>query len=440
MTSGALPVRESFRVIGRRITRSLSIGGVSGTSSVKLEDDTLCTPSHSDLQSVWDREFLLGTINHESVRAADRVVRIADVFCGAGGLSYGVREAVLGSGILSKIVLAADVDQVALDVYRRNFDPVNYSSRNVWTSVTTNYSVRRKRASFSGTPRVLTDDLRACQGQVDVLLGGPPCEGHSTSNNRTRRTDPRNMYYVAMPALAVALGASCVIVENVPGVQYDHRKVLDEAKALFKSSGYRIDDSVVDAMALGLPQTRKRHILIASRFAQPDLGAVIESLKRPQRDLRWAIGDLVDIKSSRLIDTPADLSEVNQGRIKYLFESGEYDLPNEWRPDSHKDGHTYPSIYGRLRWDKPSGTITTGFNSPGRGRYIHPELRRTITPHEAARIQGFPDRFEFNLINGDSPTRTSLANMIGDAVPPQIGYAAGVAALASIDLERLSGN
>ncbi len=189
-----------------------------------------------------------------------------------------------------------------------------------------------------------------------------------------------------------------------------------------------------------MPQTRKRHILIASRFAQPDLGAVIESLKRPQRDLRWAIGDLVDIKPSRLIDTPADLSEVNQGRIKYLFESGEYDLPNEWRPDSHKDGHTYPSIYGRLRWEQPSGTITTGFNSPGRGRYIHPELRRTITPHEAARIQGFPDRFEFSLINGDSPTRTSLANMIGAAVPPQIGYAAGVAALASIDLDQLSGN
>ena len=437
MSVNARTVKETFDLAGGQLVRELTIGDVSGTSSVKLDTGGVDNCSKDGLKSVWDKEFLVGSIDHTPNVRSSGVVRIADVFCGAGGLSYGVCEAVRAVGMRSKPVLAVDVDPVALEVYRRNFDPARYSTRSVWTSVTTNYSTRRLRTMFSGSPRVLTDDLQMSVGQVDVLLGGPPCEGHSTSNNRTRRTDPRNMYYVAMPALAVALGAGCVIVENVPGVQYDHQRVLDDAKDLFESSGYQIDEGVVDAMMLGLPQTRKRHILIASRVAKPNLCAVIERLKRPQRDLRWAIGDLVDIKPSRLIDTPADLSEVNKGRIKYLFESGEYELPNEWRPDSHRDGHTYPSIYGRLRWDLPSGTITTGFNSPGRGRYIHPELRRTITPHEAARIQGFPDQFEFSLVNGDSPTRTSLANMIGDAVPPQIGYAAGVAALASIDLERL---
>ena len=437
MAEIAQTVRERFDLTEGRLARELAIGENSGTSSIEVAAAGINDRSQNDLKAIWDKEFLVGSIDHLSIGQLDGVVRIADVFCGAGGLSYGVCEAVHAVGMRAKPTLAVDVDPVALEVYRRNFDPTRYSTRSVWTSVTTNYSTRRSRALFSGAPRALTDDLQTSVGQVDVLLGGPPCEGHSTSNNRTRRTDPRNMYYVAMPALAVALGASCVIIENVPGVQHDHQRVLDDAKGLFESSGYWIDDGVVDSMALGLPQTRKRHILIASKFARPNLRAAIESLKRPQHDLRWAIGDLMDIKPNRLIDTPADLSEVNQGRIKYLFENGEYDLPNEWRPDSHKDGHTYPSIYGRLRWDQPSGTITTGFSSPGRGRYIHPEVRRTITPHEAARIQGFPDKFEFNLINGDELTRTSLANMIGDAVPPQIGYAAGVAALASIDLERL---
>ena len=437
MTAIAHTVQENFDLTDGRLVRELTIGEMSGTSSIEVAVADINDASQSDLRAIWDKEFLVGSIDHISNEQSDSVVRIADAFCGAGGLSYGVCEAVRAVGMRAKPALAVDVDPVALEVYRRNFDPTRYSTKSVWTSITTNYSTRRSRTLFSGTPRPLTDDFQMSAGKVDVLLGGPPCEGHSTSNNRTRRTDPRNMYYVAMPALAVALDASCVVIENVPGVQHDHQRILDDAKGLFKSSGYFIDDGVVDAMALGLPQTRKRHILIASKLAQPNLSASLESLKRPRRDLRWAIGDLTDIEPNGLIDTPADLSDVNQERIKYLFESGEYDLPNEWRPDSHKDGHTYPSIYGRLRWEQPSGTITTGFNSPGRGRYIHPELRRTITPHEAARIQGFPDRFEFRLINGDELTRTSLANLIGDAVPPQIGYAAGVAALASIDLERL---
>ena len=207
---------------------------------------------------------------------------------------------------------------------------------------------------------------------------------------------------------------------------------LDTARGLFQTNGYHVDELIVDAISLGLPQTRKRHILVACRSRKPDLKAIIELLERPQRDLRWAIGDLVHMNSGAPWDIEAELSEVNRRRIKYLFDNDEYDLPNTHRPDSHRNGHTYPSIYGRLRWDRPAGTITTGFNTPGRGRYIHPEIQRTITAYEAARIQGFPDIFEFKLIDGETPTRTSLANMIGDAVPPQIGYMAGVAALAAM--------
>ena len=430
-------IREDFVLDAHRITRELSINGVSGRSSIVPRKCLPLDSSHGALQSLWDESFLRDTVSYSPAQGSTRAVRIADVFCGAGGLSYGVRDATMACGLRVETILAVDIDSIAIEVYRRNFDPTHFSTRNLWTSVTKSYSTRKLKSTFSHFPKLLNDELKAAEGKVDILLGGPPCEGHSTSNNVTRRNDPRNRYYVAMPAIAVALGAKAVIVENVPGVRHDERNVLDSARNLFETSGYQVDEMVVDSITLGLPQTRKRHILIACELGRPSLQATSEVLRRPQRHLRWAIGDLVDIDSDDPLDTGAELSKVNRRRIKYLFDNDEYDLPNDQRPDSHKNGHTYPSIYGRLRWDLPAGTITTGFNTPGRGRYIHPEMQRTITPHEAARIQGFPDTFEFKLIDGETPTRMSLANMIGDAVPPQMSYMAGVTALAAMDLDVL---
>ena len=430
-------IREDFVSDGHSLTRILSVDGFSGRSVVALQKPLPEDSSYEDLQTLWDEMFLKAAVSYSKSLASERTIRIADVFCGAGGLSYGVRDAINGCGLRAESILAVDFDPTAVEVYRRNFDPRYFSTCNLWTSVTKSYATRNQRLTFLGSPRLLTDELNATKGSVDILLGGPPCEGHSTSNNITRRNDPRNRYYVVMPAIAAALDAKAVIVENVPGIRHDRRSVLDNAKELFKTSGYQVDEAIVDAISLGLPQTRKRHILVACKDGRPRLETIVEALKRPQRSLKWAIGDLVEIDSDSALDSGADLSEVNRRRIKYLFDNDKYDLPNDQRPDSHRDGHTYPSIYGRLQWDAPAGTITTGFNTPGRGRYIHPEIQRTITAHEAARIQGLPDAFEFKLIGGETPTRTSLANMIGDAVPPQMGYLAGVAALAAMDLGTL---
>ena len=432
MNSSNLPVREKFTLHQDQLVRELSIGSISGKSTVTVDHTDVSGNSTGALQSIWDKRFLTDAVKFPAAPQSGNIVRIGDVFCGAGGLSYGVHHAVRACGLLPRSILAVDVDDVALDVYRRNFDPDNYSTQNLWTSVTSNYSARMSRIAFLKKPGLLTNELTAASGRVDVLLGGPPCGGHSTSNNLTRRSDPRNAYYVLMPALAVALGAKAVIVENVPGIEHDSRSILEQSKALFESVGYHIDESVVKALDLGLPQTRKRHILVASKTRRPGIDEAVKGVARPHRPLRWAIEDLMHADTDDLFDTPAEHSEVNRRRIDYLFDTDQYNLPNEHRPDSHKGGHTYPSIYGRLHWDRPSGTITTGFNTPGRGRYIHPERRTTITPHEAARIQGFPDSFEFRLINGHMPTRTNLANMIGDAVPPQIGYAAGIAALETL--------
>ena len=424
-------IRETFAARGDFIERTLSINGVSGVSSLRAPNrPETAADDRERIASAWDKAAMTG---EPRFQPSGGEIGIADLFCGAGGLSYGVREAVAACGLRPRAVLAADADAATMEVYRRNFDPANYFTGNLWMSVTKNYSTRKSPAAFINAPRIVSDDARAAIGEVDILLGGPPCEGHSTSNNVSRRNDPRNRYYIVMPAMAVALGAKAAIVENVPGVRHDHRSVLETSVELFESAGYRVSESVIDATELGLPQTRKRHVLIACKGGAADIQAAVRALKRPPRPLRWAIEDLMDTESDDPLDRPAELSAENMRRIAYLFDNDEYNLPDRLRPDSHKGGHTYPAIYGRLKWDKPAGTITTGFSSPGRGRYVHPARRRTLTPREAARIQGFSDRFQFKLINGESPTRTALAKMIGDAVPPRIGYAAAVAALAALN-------
>ena len=371
------------------------------------------------------------TYEHDT---ANQTIAIGDVFCGAGGLTLGVSQAIRALGFKPRHILAADIDSWALNVFRRNFDPLLVESGDLWTLVTKSFSVSNSTTTFSAEPQLLSCDLQEAKGQIDILLGSPPCGGHSSSNSKTIRNDPKNKYYLAMPALAVALKAKCVIVENVPGIFHDAMNVLERARSLFLSSGYHVQEMVIDAISLGLPQTRKRHFLIASQHLCPSIETAIKVINRPNRNLRWAIGDLIDVESVNAIDSWSELSAENKRRVDYLFDNDEYDLPNSQRPDSHKAGHTYPSIYGRLHWKMPAGTLTTGFNSPGRGRYIHPSRRRTITPHEAARIQGFPDEFEFQDAGGDTPGRTILGTLIGNAVPPPMGYASGIAALASMDL------
>ena len=433
----ASSIVEHFSLEGNdRIVRRTSIHGVSGISSVSSPEDISDGLSQRDLKSAWDKAFLTQDVHYPRPSIGSRQIRVADVFCGVGGMSYGVCQAIRSIGMRPSHVLAVDVDSTALEVHRRNFDPENYSTDNLWASVTNHYDVNGSTLEFKflDAPRPLTDQLKACVGRVDILLGSPPCEGHSNSNNATRRADPRNMYYVVMPALAVALDAEVVVIENVPGIAYDRRQILLHAKGLFNDAGYLVDERVVNVLELGLPQTRKRHILVASRNRKPDLDAAISVLAREETNLDWAIGDLLHVDSDDPMDASGELSVENRRRIDHLFDNGEYDLQDHMRPLSHRNGHTYPSIYGRLQWDAPSGTITTGFNTPGRGRYIHPSRRRTLTPHEAARIQGFPDKFSFKTIDGRHLTRHQMSNFIGNAVPPPLGYAAGIAALASLDL------
>jgi DNA (cytosine-5)-methyltransferase 1 len=133
-----------------------------------------------------------------------------------------------------------------------------------------------------------------------------------------------------------------------------------------------------------------------------------------------------------LFDTPAELSTENQDRVNYLFDHEAFDLPDHVRPECHKEGHTYPSVYGRIHPDRPAQTLTGGFMSPGRGRFVHPMQRRGLTPHEGARLQGFPDHFVFRTVDGIELHRKDFAKMIGDAVPPPMAFAMAIAAFSSL--------
>lgn len=343
-------------------------------------------------------------------------VRVVDLFSGCGGLSLGLAEAARRLGLGVKVCLAVDSDEDAVAVYRSNFP----GAAAIRAPVESYFGGRL------GAPMTRSEEgVLEAVGRVDVLIGGPPCQGHSDLNNHTRRDDPRNGLYMRMARAAEVLRPAVVLVENVPPVQHDVERVLGTTMEALEAAGYALHGAVVDLSALGVPQRRRRHVMLASRLRAIRPREVIESLPAPFREhgprsVGWAISDLAEIEGS-IFDSPSKPSRENKKRIAYLFRTGLYDLPNHLRPRCHWSDHSYRSMYGRLRWDEPAQTLTTGFGSMGQGRYVHPLQPRMITPHEAARLQMLPDFFSFAAAR----TRGALARMIGNCVPPPLAIEIG---------------
>lgn len=427
---------EKFFIEEGKVVRELKVGRRSWRSSI----DNIADHSANG-HAAWWQSFLRGAkTKPENANIPCGSIRTVDAFCGCGGLSLGASEAAKAVGRRFESVAAIDVDGGALEVHHANFDTKHTLHGSASGLVDFHVSGSHASSRFAYEPEVLNPILASEIGKVDLFLAGPPCQGYSNLNNKTRREDPRNLLYLTAIALAVGLRSRMIVIENVREVVNDKSDVVASAKALLQSSGYAfVDSGVLAAHELGGAQTRQRFFLIASLDNVPKGRLTLESiaadLRREPNTVGWAIGDLVgsagQYSNKGVMDSVPALSQENRERIDYLFKHDQYDLPNEVRPDCHKNGHTYPSVYGRMRWDEPAQTITTGFLTPGRGRYIHPKLPRVITPHEAARIQAFPDAFRF-VVNGTEPSRNMIVKWIGDAVPALLGYAAVLPLVASL--------
>jgi len=271
-------------------------------------------------------------------------------------------------------------------------------------------------------------------GDTDVVIAGPPCEGNSSFNNHTRGKDRRHELYVASVATAIALKAKVVIIENVAKVVAAKEKVVDRSLTMLAKAGYKVSENqtVLNAADFGVAQSRRRHFLIASRNKDVAGKLTGEGLRCSQMNVLDVLEDLLKSDAEQQMDQIASLSEENLARVNYLFKKNEYDLPDSERPDCHRTkAHSYSAVYGRMRPDEPSQTITTGFLSPGRGRYIHPTLPRGLTLREGARLQGFPDDYVWTP-RGKALGRSPIAGLIGDAVPPSLGFVVGLIGISTL--------
>lgn len=393
---------EKHRRISRTATRP------DGTSFTTRFDLPVHISTKQDARSLYDQVFLRSKKPawHSPLRGN---VRAADLFSGCGGLSLGTREACTALGKQFKSVLAIDEDLSSLEVYKRNFSPTLPVNGDIWSVLSGEIGARLQKQEKALLKKI---------GVVDICLAGPPCQGHSDLNNHTRRKDKRNHLYERVARFAEIAEPSHLIIENVPNVINAKERALDNTIARLEKLGYKVDTNVVHLADLGVPQRRKRDVLIASGTRLSIEDTVNRHKVSAERTVRWAIADLVREAPVGLLDTPSTLHRDNVQRINYLMRYGKFDLPNRLRPVCHQDEHSYLSMYGRLKYDGPAQTITSGFGSPGQGRYIHPTAGRTLTPHEALRVQFFPDSFDFSPVN----FRTTLATMIGNAVPMILSF------------------
>ena len=398
-------VAASFRRDGIKLKRSIAFNSGIHRSWIKP-----VTPIHETYDD-WDRLTLLGYRAHPEPRRPQFRVRYVDLFAGCGGMSIGIEQAALAAGGTARCALANDINSSVLEIYGHNIQ----------------------------SERLIPGDIREVQlpspselGQVDLLIGGPPCQGHSNLNNHTRRNDDRNRLYFEMVRFALDCEVPVVVIENVPTVMRSKVEVVEQSVAALRHGEYQIESLYVNSLELGVPQTRRRHFLLASKLGMPPIRDFIDAFRTEARSVEWAIGDLLDIEPTNRIDLPSNLAEVNRHRIDEMFKNDWYEMPNYLRPPSHQNGqYSYTSVYGRLHWDQPAGTITTNFRTPGCGRFIHPLRKRTLTMHEAARLQTFPDTFEFFPPSSELSNQT-VQTAIGNAVPPKLAFVVGLWAIAAL--------
>lgn len=367
-------------------------------------------------------DYFRNVLNQQRMpsNSSKKKLNYIDLFCGGGGLSLGVHQVASLMGRSARLLAAVDIDANALNLVNHHFKPLVKRAKSVEDLIRYQLDLSGVRSDFITPPEILDSQIAQFKGRVDLLVGGPPCQGHSTLNNKTRGFDPRNLLYYVMPAFAVALDIPTILIENVRNISAARENVVQNTRNTLETYGYKTEELIVDASTLGVAQSRTRHFLVCYRGERRDFSKLLDSLQVEQMSFDQINSNLPSLSfSNEIIERPSELSLENINRVNYLHDNNVYDLPNSQRPDCHKDGHSYPSVYGRIKGHRPMGTITTGFSTPGRGRYVHPYERRGITIREAARIQSFPDWY-LQPIENLGLVKNHLTKIIGDAVPSQM--------------------
>lgn len=333
-----------------------------------------------------------------------------ETFCGAGGMSLGLNEA----GI--DVRLAFDLNPLAVETYNRNV------ARHCHVLDASRVSGRQ-----------LLELAGLSERGVDIVSGGPPCQGFSKQRRGAHLIkDKRNSLVLEFARIVNETNARAFIFENVE--VFGQKRGGDLIEEIRQRLGnYCIYTFFVCSSDFGLPQKRGRFLMIGIRRSEADIIPVLE-VTRKVRTIRDAIGDL---------PTPPDdysehpffpnhlkckITKLNEERFSHVPPGGGWqDIPKSLRLPCHQNADIksggWPDVYGRLDWEGQCPTLTAGFDSFTRGRYGHPEQNRSLTLREGARIQGFPDDFRFY------GTRHDVRLQIGNAVPPPVAKAAGDAVM-----------
>ncbi|HCF2525387.1 DNA cytosine methyltransferase [Pseudomonas aeruginosa] len=335
-------------------------------------------------------------------------------FCGAGGMALGLSRAGFD------VRLAFDVVEAHVKTHNHNLG---------------GHAKVLDASKVTGAELLRAANLQP--GELDLFSGGPPCQGFSKQRRGASVfDDPRNRLVVHFARLTNEMRPKAFLFENVAIFgQKRGAKHIEEMEEML--SDYHVHCFQVCAADFGLPQTRERFMMIGLRRDVTNAAPVLE-----HASTQYSIKDII----SDLPPPPDDYSEhptypnhqkckitkLNEERFSHVPQGGGWqDIPWDLRLPCHRVTDVkkggWPDVYGRLRWDGQSPTITVGFDSFTRGRFGHPEQHRAITPREAARIQGFPDSFRF------LGTRMDVRTQIGNAVPPPLAEAAGRAIMRALE-------
>lgn len=348
--------------------------------------------------------------------------KVIDLFSGIGGLSQGFRD----EGF--DIVIANEIDPEIAESYRKNHKNTIMINEDIQ-----NLNISDVFANYKG---------------IDVVIGGPPCQGFSQKGSRKILDDPRNFLFRNFFNVVQFVKPKYFVIENVPTILTAKNGMFkNEIYELFEQIGYTLNSTVLNANEFGVPQLRKRAFFIGK------LGSSLVNMptENSERISAWdAISDLAYLDSGeghfhsnyytppqnkyqvKLRNSEDSLynhevtnhSKIAIERMKLIPENGDKnDLPT-----IHRTKSIYSGTWGRIIKDKPSVTITTRFDTPSSGRFIHPILDRAITVREAARLQSFPDNIIFY------GSKTVQMKQVGNAVPPLLAQA--IAKTIKNDMEK----